>query len=213
MDDDSGDDVDVEEKVIVMPLNRPKHGLADSPHLHRSPSEIGDDDGPYGRVPGGGDMPQADADGVPETDVEDYSPPPKKSDPLPRPGEAYRACARFLNRLSSEQRLIHFVDKDCWADGFAYGDLRGLRWVKGDGPASGPVIELRFVEAVITIVRIEGQNIEDIHHWVHEGMLPWVWEQPTGYKPKNDHAMVVTRIRFYKVDRETDERSEVAKWK
>ena len=50
---------------------------------------------------------------------QDYQPPAKKSDPLPKPGDTYRACARFLNRLSTDQRLIHFVD-----DGVR---VRGLR--------------------------------------------------------------------------------------
>ena len=51
---------------------------------------------------------------IPEAE---FQPPPKKSDPLPRPGDAYRAHARFLNRLSTDPKLIHFVAKDCWLRG------------------------------------------------------------------------------------------------
>ena len=145
-------------------------------------------------------------DTVPATLEPDYQPPPKKSDPLPKPGDAYRAHARFLNRLSSDQKLIHFVDKDCWCEGYAYSDLRRVRWVKGDNPAGGPVLELRFVEAEITEVRVEGRNLEDIHHWISEGAMPWVWEQPPGFKSRDDNAVVITRITFHPVDSETGRR-------
>ena len=70
---------------------------------------------------------------------------------------------------SVDQRLIHFVDKDCWCEGFAYSDLRRVRWALPVGEGSGPALELRFVEAVITDVRIEGRNLEDIHYWISEG--------------------------------------------
>lgn len=137
MDDDTEDDVD--EKVIVMHLNRPRPGLTTDPlDLLPSPSEIGDDDRPYGRVAGRGHAAQPEPEEVREPEEQDYSPPPKKSDPLPRPGDAYRACARFLNRLSSPQRLIHFVDKECWAEGYAYSDLRRCRWVKVTARPAAP---------------------------------------------------------------------------
>lgn len=205
------------EKVIVM--NRMRSDARDGSRLP-SPGEIGEDPRPFapgvasqGR-PGGvppsepleGRMPPPRARDrgagwpepgrVPEAGEPDYQPPAKKSDPLPRPGDAYRACARFLNRLSTEQRLIHFVDKDGWAEGFAYSDLRRVRWIKGDDPASGPVLVLRFIEAVITDVRVEGRNLEDIHYWISEGVMPWIWEQPAGFKTRDDRAVVITRITF-----------------
>ena len=65
----------------------------------------------------------------------------------------------------------------------------------------------RFVEAVITDVVIEGRNLEDVHHWVSEGAMPWLWEQPAGFKTRDDHAVVVTRITFHAVDRETGQRA------
>ena len=57
-----------------------------------------------------------------------------------------------------------------------------------------PVIELRFVEAVVTEVRIEGRNLEDIHYWISEGVMPWIWEQPKGFKPREDGVPVITGI-------------------
>jgi hypothetical protein len=124
----------------------------------------------------------------------DYQPPAKKSDPLPKPGDPYRACARFLNRLSTEQRVIHFVMQDFACEGFSYHDLRRVRLLPGDAAGSGPVLVLRFVEAVISEVRIEGRNLDDMHYWISEGCMPWVWEQPKGFTVRNDAATVITRI-------------------
>ena len=125
---------------------------------------------------------------------QDSQPPPKKSDPLPRPGDRYRACARFLNRLSSETRLIHFVLGDFTCEGFAYADLRRLRWLEASDPGSGPILVLRFVEVEATEVRIEGRHLEDIHYYISEGSMPWVWEQPAGFRVRDDNAPVITRI-------------------
>ena len=135
---------------------------------------------------------QIDAD--PPSPDHEPQPPPKKSDPLPRPGDKYRAHARFLNRLSADQRLIHFVLKDFTSEGFAYADLRRLRVLPAADPGQGPVLLLRFVEAEITDVRIEGRNLEDIHYWIGEGAMPWVWEQPDGFRLGDDKAAVITRI-------------------
>ena len=197
-------DDDEEDKVIVM--NRPRPGLS-----HRlntpSPGELADGQRPSGPVRDRVSDLQPQPDTMPEAEELDYQPPPKKSDPLPRPGDGYRAHARFLNRLNSDQKMIHFVDKDCWCEGYAYSDLRRVRWVRGDSSASNPVLELRFVEAVTTDVLIEGRNLEDIHHWISEGTMPWVWEQPAGFKSRDDNAVIISRITFHAVDRETGQRA------
>jgi hypothetical protein len=191
-------DGDSEEKVIVMQMNRPKPGLAEK-RGNATPGELADDRELYepDRVRDRRPEPEA----LPDAGEQDYQPPPKKSDPLPRPGDAYRAHARFLNRLQHDQRLIHFVDRNCWCEGYAYSDLRRVRWLAPAGEGTGPVIELRFVESVITDVRIEGRNLEDVHHWISEGTMPWVWERPTGFKTRDDNAVVITRITLQTVER------------
>jgi hypothetical protein len=207
MDDEVGGDV--VEKVIAMHLNRPKTGFADRLNPLPSPGEIGDGERPHGRGPhrGHGQEPQPESappPPEPESSSEaERQPPQKKSDPLPRPGDAYRAQARFLNQLSSDPRLIHFVDKDCWSVGFAYSDLRRVEWRKPVVEGGGPVLVLRFMESVITDVAVEGRNLEEIHHWVSEGRMPWLWEQPAGFKTRDDHAVVITRFSLHTVDRET----------
>jgi hypothetical protein len=124
----------------------------------------------------------------------DYQPPAKKSDPLPKPGDDYRAHARFLNRLAEEQRFIYFVTSDFVCEGFAYSDLRRVRWLPPADDGGSPVIELRFVEAAITDVQIEGRNMDDILYWIGEGVMPWLWAEPDGFKAKNDGLPVITRF-------------------
>jgi hypothetical protein len=201
-------DGDSEEKVIAMHLNRPKSGLKEILNLaqkHPSPGEIGEDTPPDARDRAGDPPPGSDT--VPEGGELDYQPPAKKSDPLPKPGDAYRAHARFLNRLSVEQRLIHFVDRECWYEAFAYSDLRRVRWLPPVDEGGGPVLELRFVEAETTNVRIEGRNLEDIEYWIGEGTMPWVWEQPRGFKTRDDKAVVITRLTLQKAEEENGQQA------
>jgi hypothetical protein len=201
-------DGDNEEKVIAMNLNRPKAGLKEMFNLgekHPSPGEIGEDAPPDGRDRAGDPPPSTDT--AREGGEAEYQPPAKKSDPLPKPGDAYRAHARFLNRLNTEPRLIHFVDKDCWSQGFAYSDLRRVGWLPAVEEGGGPVLGLRFVEAEITDVRIEGRNLDDIRYWIDEGNMPWVWEQPRGFRTRDDKSVVITRITLQLVDKENGQRA------
>ncbi len=138
---------------------------------------------------------------VPDAPEEDYQSPPKKSDPLPRPGDAYRPHARFLNRLSADPKLIHFVTKDLTREGYCYSDLRRVSWLPADDPGDGPVLALRFVEAVVTEVRITGRNLDDLHYWISEGCMPWIWERPDGFRARDDAATVITGIAFQEIER------------
>lgn len=148
-------------------------------------------------MPAGGRKPaEAEPTAIEEMAADDSQPPPKKSDPLPKPGEPYRACARFLSRLGGDQRMIHFVKSNFDCEGFAYSDLRRVRWIASDDPGSGPVLVLVFVEAEVTEVRISGRNLDDIHYWISEGSMPWVWEQPKGFPTRDAAATVITDIRL-----------------
>ena len=138
---------------------------------------------------------------VDATEAAEFQPPPKKADPLPQPGDAYRAHARFLSRLGSDQRMIHFVHGDFACDGFSYHDLRRVRIVPADQPGRGPTLILRFMEAVVTEVTIAGRNLIDLHYYISEGWMPWVWEQPRGFKMPDDHATVITSITFAELEK------------
>lgn len=123
--------------------------------------------------------------------------PAKKSDPLPCPGDPYRAHARFLNRLPSEPRMIHFVMADFSWEAFAYSDLRRLRWVSPADPGQGPLLRMRFVESEITDVEIAGRHLRDVAHWISEGVMPWLWEKPHGFQVRDDAATVIARISIH----------------
>jgi hypothetical protein len=130
----------------------------------------------------------------PEPEPDGQQTPAKKSDPLPQPGDPYRAHARFLNRLVADTPLIYFVLGDFSHEGFRYSDLRRLRWKAASKPGQGPSLLLRFVEAEITDVEIEGIRLIDVEHWIGLGVMPWVWEKPPGFKVHESNAAVITRI-------------------
>lgn len=148
-----------------------------------SPSEIIRDARSY--LPDRQRQPSGDAD------ADDGQAPAKKADPLPMPGDPYRANARFLNRLQTPQPFLHIVMANGDIEGFSYGDLRRVRFVKGEKPGGGPVLILRFVEAVVTDVRIEGQNLSDIHYYISQHTMPWIWELPEGIRTDDDDAATV----------------------
>jgi hypothetical protein len=132
----------------------------------------------------------------------DYSPPPKKSDPLPKPGDRYRPYARFVNRVSEEQKYIHFIHGDFIRIGFAYHDLRRITLVDGDRPGVGRSLVLRFTEAVVTDVTLTGGEIlDDLEYYISEWWMPWVWEQPKGFKPSGGLAMAITSITFHEFEK------------
>jgi hypothetical protein len=161
-------------------------------HLNRPKSSIRDliDQQQAGRVP------VAEPPETPIAAPADHVPPPKKSDPLPKPGEAYRACAQHLSRLGTDQRMLHFVRRNFDVESFSYADLRRIRWIAADDPGSGPEMVMVFVEAEITEVRVSGRHLDDIHYWISEGLMPWVWEHPQGFHTKDQQATVITGIKF-----------------
>jgi hypothetical protein len=130
----------------------------------------------------------------PEAEPDGQQTPAKKSDPLPQHGDPYRAHARFLNRLHADSPMIFFVLGDFTYEGFRYSDLRRLRWLPASEPGQGPALLLRFCEAEITDVLIEGVNLLDVLHWIGQGAMPWVWEKPPGFKVQESNAAVITRI-------------------
>ena len=132
---------------------------------------------------------------------QDYSPPPKKSDPLPKPGDRYRPYARFLNRMSEEQKYLHFIHGDFACVGFAYHDLRRVTVVPADKPGNGPSLVLRFIECVVVEITISGRNLDDLHYYLSEWWMPWVWEQPKGFKTASDQATVITGIDFRELEK------------
>jgi hypothetical protein len=148
-----------------------------------SPSEIIRDSRAY--------LPERQRQPSGDVDADDSQAPAKKADPLPKPGDPYRANARFLNRLQTPQPFLKIVMANGDIEGFSYGDLRRVRLVKGEKPGDGPVLILRFVEAVVTEVQMEGRNLDDIHYYISQHTMPWIWERPKGFHTDDDDATTV----------------------
>ena len=126
------------------------------------------------------------------------TPSPDKADPLPRPGDAYKAHGRHGNKADL---TIHFVLKDYSYEGFSYGDFERVRLLPADKPGVGPVLILRFNGSVVTDVRIEGRNLHPLYHWIGLHRLPWIWEHPSPKDFVDEDATIVGRITFRQVDR------------
>jgi len=117
----------------------------------------------------------------------------EKTDPLPRPGDAYRAAGRHGNK---PELSIDFVAKDYSYEGFSYADLERRRLVPSDRPGVGPKLVLRFNGSVITEVTLEGRHVQSLYHDIGLHRLPWVWEHPSPAEFTDEKAVVISRITF-----------------
>jgi hypothetical protein len=124
--------------------------------------------------------------------------PSDKSDPLPRPGDAYRVAGRHGNK---PDLTIHFVTKDYSYEGFSYGDLERVRLVPGNKPGSGPVLILRFSGSVVTEVTLEGRHLHPLYHWIGLHRLPWVWEHPSPADFTDKDAAIISRTTLNLIER------------
>ena len=110
--------------------------------------------------------------------------------PLPQPGDPYKAHSRPDNK---PLLTLRFLLKDSSVEGFAYSDLRRIRLLPGK-PGGGPVLVLRFVEAVVTDVRIEGLRLDAMHDYLGYHRLAWIRELPPGKMIADKTAAAVTGI-------------------
>lgn len=111
--------------------------------------------------------------------------------PLPQPGDAYKAYSRPDNK---SLLMLRFLLQDGSVEGFAYCDLRRTRMQPGDDPGSGPVLLLRFVEAVITEVRIEGRYLDMLADLLAFHRVAWLRELPAGMMLHEKNTAVITGV-------------------
>ena len=123
---------------------------------------------------------------------------PDKVDPLPRPGDAYKASGRHGNK---PEVTIHFVTKAYAYEGFSYGDCERVRLLPAETPGGGPVLIVRFSGSVITEAVIEGRHLHSLYHWIGLHRLPWVWEHPSPADFIDENAVVIKKISFRQIDR------------
>ncbi len=117
--------------------------------------------------------------------------------PLPQPGDAYKAYARPDNKALL---MLRFVLRDASVEGFAYSDMRRCRMVADDDPGSGPVLVLKFLEAIITEVRIEGRHLEALANMLAYHRVAWLRELPPGKMHHEKNVPVITRITLTQVE-------------
>lgn len=112
-------------------------------------------------------------------------------DPLPKAGDAYKAHARVSNK---PELMLGLLLTSVPLDAFAYGDLRRVRLLEPQVPGGGPVLCLRFMEAEISDVLIEGRNLLTLTDYLQMHRIRWLRECPKGKEPKDPAAPVITRI-------------------
>ena len=117
----------------------------------------------------------------PEARPEAATPPagqavPERADPLPRPGDAYKACGRTANR---PQLTLFLVGKDYLPDGFSYANLERVRLVASEKSGCGPSLVLRLSGSVVTEAVIEGRHLGSLANGLGLHVVPWLWEHPS----------------------------------
>lgn len=130
---------------------------------------------------------------IPEADSEEVS---ERVDPMPRPGDAYKAHGRPEKKPDLS---IYFVTRDFGYRGFSYGVFGEVLFLPGDKPGSNPVLTVRF-NFVATEVVIEGRNLHAIFNGIMLHRMPWVWEHPSPKDFRDDNATVISKITFRKLE-------------
>jgi hypothetical protein len=110
--------------------------------------------------------------------------------PLPQPGDPYKAYSRPDNKALL---TLTFLLRDSAEESFAYSDLRRIRLLPGK-PGGGPVLVLRFVEAEVTDVRLEGGHLDTMRNHIRYHRISWVRELPPGAMLVDKSAAVITGI-------------------
>jgi hypothetical protein len=121
---------------------------------------------------------------------------PVRIDPLPKPGDDYKAHAR---PATGDQPTLFFIPRGFLPDGFSYADFERVRMVPAEKVGGGPVLVVRFNGSVVTDVRIEGRHLHSLCHLIGLRIMQWVWELPAGADFKDDRATVITSITYREV--------------
>lgn len=117
----------------------------------------------------------------------------ERSDPLPRPGDAYLAHAR---RAAKPQMMLFFVQKDYLPNGFAYANLEQVRLVDAEKPGTNPLLVVRFSGSVVTEAVIEGRHLHSLCNAIGMHLMPWLWQHPSPKDFAGEDATVIRNITF-----------------
>ena len=128
---------------------------------------------------------------APEAEPPPETAQPEQTDPLPRPGSAYKPHGRPANKA---QATLYFVTKGHVFEGFSYAYLERIRLLPSTTPGGSLVLVVRFAGSVVTEVTIEGRNLHALCNLIGLHLLPWVWEMPGRADRQDDAAVVVSKI-------------------
>lgn len=117
--------------------------------------------------------------------------PEERDDPLPRPGDAYRAYAR---RLARPIPTLFLVSRDYLPNGFSYANLERVWLEQSDKPGMAPLLIARFYGSVVTEAVIEGRDLHSLCHGIGRHVIPWMWEHPSPKDFANDDEPLIRRI-------------------
>ena len=95
-------------------------------------------------------------------------------DTIPQPGDDYTAIARPGNK---PEPMLCFILRDQSLEIFSYGNLTRVRQ---RFVGAGQLVTLRFVEAVITEVQVEGLGLHDLAPHLRQHRIPWIRASPPG---------------------------------
>ena len=112
-------------------------------------------------------------------------------DPIPDVGDPYRVHGRVGNK---PELMLGLVLRGVPLEVFSYADLRRIRVLGPKAPGDGPALVLRFVEADLTEVVIEGRNLLVLADHLRRHRIPWLRELPAGRIEDDPLAVVITRI-------------------
>ena len=138
-----------------------------------------------------------DADGVSEESPAAGAAAQDDLIPLPLPSADYQAYARATNKPAL---TLHFLLADATREGFSSVDLRRVRFLAADKPGGGPRVVLRFVEAVVTEVTIEGRNLDTLYDYIGQHRVTWIRELPPRRDFVEAKATVITRVTIQTLD-------------
>jgi hypothetical protein len=162
-------------------------GMDDNTTLRPRPrSTLLDLKAPAARLPEAADMPPD----IPAID---------EMVPLPQPGDPYKAYSRPDNKALL---TLTFLCKDSAEEGFAYSDLRRIRFLPAEKPGLGRVLVLLFVEAAVTEVRIEGRGkqLAAMRDYIRYHRIAWLRELPPGMMQQDKDATVISTITLRTVE-------------
>ena len=117
-------------------------------------------------------------------------------DPLPQPGDPYKAYSRLSNK---PEIMLHVMLKDGYFRGFAWSNLDSVDTVSSGSAGVGPVLVLRFAGLVPVELRLCGSNLGKLHAYLGQNRIAWIREHPSrrgfdGAGGKDDKAEVITGI-------------------